>query len=277
MSKTSKPSLCIAPFRFVHGVLRFPKKYTTNPPPSNDSRFFLGLKNILAASLFLLGQEIYSPPSYAEQNNNINNIQEENNKLVEIIHKERGKNLRINETYVANDEYRLELSYYSIDDKIYTDITATERTGGFWFSMFLFGRTYSFTISDSPDKEGKYGSVDRISFSFSDNSDKNKSIKVSKKEEVVNPEGEYIEDINKAYGEILKYISKKDSERNSLIFDEMENLYEKHFKQNDLKPFSRRFYLKPWKANPGDSLEPLRKSLESATDSIEKLNEKLGI
>ena len=188
------------------------------------------LKNILAASLFLLEQEIYSPPSYAEQTNNINNIQEENNKLVEIIHKERGRDLRINEIYVANDNYRFELSYYPIEDKIYTDITVTERTGGFWFSMFLFGRTYSFTISDYPDKEGKYGSADRISFSFSDNSDKNKSIKVSKKEEVVNLEEEYIEDINQAYGEILKYILKKDSERDSLRLDEIENLYEKHFK-----------------------------------------------
>ena len=232
------------------------------------------LKNILAASLFLLGQEIYFPSSYAEQNKNIS---EENNKLVEIIHKERGKNLRINETYVANDDYRLELSYYSIEDKIYTDLTVTERTGGFWFSMFLFGRTYSFTISDYPDKEGKYGSVDRINFSFSDNSDKNKSIKVSKKEEVVNLEEEYIEDINQAYNEILKYILKKDSERDSLRLDEIENLYEKHFKQYDLKPFAREFYLKPWKASSGDNLKPLRESLESVTNSINNINEKLGI
>ena len=74
-----------------------------------------------------------------------------------------------------------------MDNKIYAGITLSEKTGGLWFSMLFAGREYKFTISDYLDNNEKYGSIDRLVFSFSDNSDPGKSLKIKKTKSFTNP------------------------------------------------------------------------------------------
>ncbi len=202
------------------------------------------LNRFLATSLIFLGQGFYSNYSYPEENKD---IKEENMGLLKKIKEERGEDFRINETYVANDKNRLSYSFYSIDGRIYSSVTASERTGGFWFGLLFLGKTYNLTLSDLKDRVGDYGSVDKISFKFSDNSEGNKSTTINKDERIVNPKEEFSRDIDKVYNEILIHASKNDVERKNLSFEEMEKFYEKYFKQDENKPFSKEFYIQPSK------------------------------
>ena len=55
--------------RFVRGVLRFPKKYTTNPSLSKDSGFFLGLKKSIEERERIsnkIREILESEPSYVD-------------------------------------------------------------------------------------------------------------------------------------------------------------------------------------------------------------------